>query len=200
VNGCYECLDDYHCPGTDCKAFDNSCVKCTGNADCLDASWHCDTASGACHECLQDSHCTPEFCDTTNHVCVQCRTDADCGNPSFPTCGKDKTCIPPCSDGCVKDSVICDPGDPGGESYLTCGDWDNDPCLEYGDSAYCPDNQYCSGAKCVCKPPACTEGKYACDPQYPTTVFVCEKDANGCLGWGTYMVCNTGNCKNGACP
>jgi hypothetical protein len=201
VNGCYECLADSYCPGTDCRDLDNTCVKCSLDKDCVNPDWHCDTATGACRECIDNSHCTPELCDTTSHQCVQCLKSTDCKNPSLPICGKDETCIAQCTDACVKNAIMCDPADTSHESYLTCGDWDNDPCLEYGSSKYCPANQYCTGNKCVCKPATCTEGQYGCDSQYPTTVYRCQKDANGCLAWSVYYVCTNGSyCGETGCP
>lgn len=200
VNGCYECLDDGYCDGTDCRDYDNMCEKCAGDSDCIDPSWHCDTSSGGCHECLSNAHCTPNLCDASAHQCVQCLADVNCTNPSFPTCGKDKTCIPKCSDDCVKDDVRCDPTDATHESYQTCGDSDNDPCLEFGYASYCPDNQWCQADKCVCKPPACTEGAHGCDAQYPTTVYVCVKDSNGCIAWEYESSCTSPQkCSYGAC-
>jgi hypothetical protein len=200
VNGCYECLADSNCPGTDCRDINNTCVKCTIDFDCINPDWHCDGVSGACRECLNNTHCAPDLCDNSSYSCVQCLDNMDCTNPSFPTCGKDKTCIPACVDGCVKDDVKCDATDPNHETYLTCGDHDNDPCLEYGYARYCPANQYCQNDGCICKSAPCEEGEHGCKAEYPTTVYECQKDSGGCLSWEALMVCTDGsNCGEGSC-
>jgi Cys-rich repeat protein len=200
-NGCYECIADSNCDGTDCKDLNNTCVKCAIDFDCKNPAWHCDGISGACYECVNNTHCAPNFCDISNHKCVQCFQNTDCKNPSFPICGKDKTCIPPCTDDCVKDAMKCDPTDSTHETYMTCGDYDNDPCMEWSYSKYCPSHQYCYQSKCICKPAPCSEGQYGCDAQYPTTVYQCTKDSNGCLYWATYMTCTNGSkCGQSGCP
>jgi len=200
---CYECATDANCQGTACLPFDNSCKDCTGDDDCLNPDWHCKTDSGNCYECLSDAHCpTGKVCDPESYSCVECLENADCMNALKPICGKDKTCIPPCSNDCVKDSQICDFNDyesPIG--YRVCGDYDNDPCTEYSSVQSCPSGQSCEDGSCVCQY-ECTEGQKACDQSDKDIYWSCAEDSYGCIRWmsyycTTYKVCSAGNC---VCP
>ncbi len=198
---CYGCENDAQCVGTACNKFDQMCVVCQSDADCSPSSYHCKTDSGNCYQCLDDSHCSNgKICDVDNgRKCVECLQNSDCKNAGKPVCGKDKTCIPPCSDECVKDATKCDAADTTPPiAYLTCADYDNDPCLEWGGSANCPTGQTCSANKCACLN-ECVLNAQTCDSQDSTKIYICKKDSYGCLYWSTNY-CATGKyCSNGYC-
>jgi len=184
---CYDCLDDGDCQGVPCSQFDRTCKKCARNADCLTDGWVCDATSGSCYECLQNGDCpSGKICDTTKKSCVECKIDADCKNPSKPICGKSQTCLPQCSDKCVKDSKKCDSSDVEQPiSYFVCGDYNDDPCLEWSSLTYsCGGAQTCKNDQCVCDN-KCAANATKCVSDDPYYVDKCVKDSYGCYDWST---------------
>jgi len=135
--------------------------------------------------------------------------DGDCKTAGKPICGKSKTCIAPCVDECSSGQKICNPDDtiaPIGT--LSCGDSDDDPCLEYGGSAECG-----TGASCVTQPGGlgqcicqneCSSGQKRCPPdgeadEYETCA---QNSSSGCWYWSTGYcgygeVCSSGSCVCG---
>ena len=147
----------------------------------------------------ENSHCAPNLCDTSNYSCVQCLLDIDCTNPSFPTCGRDRPASRSAATSAGR-TGRCNPNETSHESYLTGGDRDNDPCLEFGYASYCPTNQWCQADTCVCTPLTCTVGAKKCDSNYPSTVYVCQKDGNGCFEWAVDSYCTSPQkCYSGGC-
>lgn len=196
-NGCYECQDDSYCQGVLCDPFDWMCVNCANDSDCRYDSWHCNQNTGECWECLNSGHCTgSEICNPDNNRCVECLDDDDCDGASKPDCGKDHTCIPACSDECVEEARQCDPQDVDG--YQSCGDWDNDSCLEYGGAYDCPSGQTCSSGECVCVD-ECEEGSGYCDGEDDYLLIECVADSYGCFYYSertceSSTICDTGEC------
>ena len=199
--GCYECTDNSYCVGTPCRPLDNRCVVCTQDSECAKPDWHCNSEKGSCYECLNNSHCgAGKVCNDATNTCVECLQNSDCKQPDKTTCGKDKTCIPACQDECVKDKTSCDPAPTETVvGYRTCGDYDNDPCLEYGSVYACPSGQSCKDGACACIN-ECTENQRRCSTSYTNAYEVCLSDYyTGCLYWGGYY-CDTGKvCKSGTC-
>lgn len=202
--GCYGCSSNADCPGTSCDPFDSDCVYCGKDSHCVQAGWHCQTTSGQCFECLSDAHCGPtEVCHPDKHRCVDCLDNSDCTTASLPLCGKDNTCITQCYDQCTSGAKVCDSGDATPPiDYKTCGDWDNDPCTEWGSSMTCPSHQSCvsgsSGGECVCQD-ECESGDKACDPTDDTVRNECVESAYGCWYWST-VYCSYGEeCVAGTC-
>lgn len=204
--GCYGCGSDSDCAGVRCDPFDRWCRACGSDADCALPGWHCAT-DGACYECLSDGQCTfPQVCDEAGgNRCVDCLTNADCKTPGKPVCGKSKACIPPCTNECTTNQKICNPDDvtdPIG--YLTCGDWDDDPCQEYGNATGCGTGASCvtqagGQGKCVCQN-ECTSGQKRCMAGVTDTTETCtQNSSSGCWYWSTGY-CGTGEvCSGGTC-
>jgi hypothetical protein len=206
-NGCYDCGTDNDCSGTRCDPYDRHCLVCSADTDCSVPTWHCDAAGGTCKECLNDKQCAfPMVCDELNgNRCVECLQDIDCKTPGKPICGKSKVCIAPCQNECSARNTVCNPDDaiaPIG--FLTCGDYDDDPCLEYGNATECGSGSSCttqiSGlGKCVCQN-ECSSGFKRCDAgaadQFDTCV---QNSTSGCWYWSTGY-CGSGEvCISGAC-
>jgi hypothetical protein len=205
-NGCYECGTDNDCAGTRCDPYDRHCLVCKTDADCSVPTWHCDPATSGCKECLNDSQCTyPKVCDEAGgYSCVECLKDVDCKSPGKPVCGKSKVCIAPCSNECSNGNTVCNPGDttePIG--LLTCGDYDDDPCLEYGGASECGIGTSCRTqagglGKCICQN-ACTSGQKRCQSGTTMNTEICTQNSNGCWYWSTGYcgfeeVCSGGTC------
>jgi hypothetical protein len=198
--GCYGCGTTEQCPGTACSQLNRTCVSCRSDDDCVAASWHCETATGACHECLSDEHCESGHCDMNRRACIECREDQDCKDPGRPVCAKSGKCQAGCSSECsIGDPIRCDPNDkkePIG--IISCGDWDDDPCMEWGNPRDCGPGQSCSNNVCECVV-NCTLDKWSCkDIRIP---IKCRRDsASGCLYWFEAYPCASNEiCDSGAC-
>jgi len=205
-NACYGCGSDSDCPGVRCDPFDRFCRACRDDSDCAVPGWHC-AQDGSCYACLDDRHCSfPQVCDVAgSRRCVDCLSDRDCKTPGKPICGKSKTCIAPCVNECSSGQKICDPGDliePIG--ILTCGDVDDDPCLEYGNGSSCGTASTCrtqsdGSGRCVCTN-ECTSGQKRCASGDPTKKETCtQSSTSGCWYWSA-SYCGSGEvCSNGTC-
>ncbi|HPV04611.1 MAG TPA: hypothetical protein PLC24_08630 [Myxococcota bacterium] len=206
--GCYGCGTDFDCAGVRCSPYDRFCYACQDNDDCSVPGWKC-AQDGACYECLSSFDCpSPKVCDTANgRRCVECLTSGDCKNPSKPVCGKSKTCIPACQNECESGDMICNPDDTTFPiTALTCGDTDDDPCLEYGGYYNCGNGASCvtqgSGlGECVCNN-ECSSGQKWCASGKTDVVETCKQDStSGCWYISTsYCSSSYGEiCSNGTC-
>lgn len=101
-----------------------------------------------------------------------------------------------CSDECIAHTTICV-----GDAVQTCGDYDDDSCLEYGDQTACLPSQSCSLGACTnvdqCTDD-CTLGTPVC---VGDAVASCgEFDSDTCADLGTFTPCASGEtCSNGVC-
>ncbi len=117
-----------------------------------------------------------------------CRDDERCD---------DGRCVPDeqaCEDTCAADAVECAAG-----GVRTCGDHDEDPCLEWGVAVPCDDGERCEAGECV----------YDCEDECEWRTSVCvapgiaacgEFDADPCFELGEPAACPDGqSCSDGAC-
>lgn len=201
---CYGCRTGADCPGTRCDAFDRACDRCAGDADCVNAGWHCEVGAGACYPCVFDAHCgTGVRCHPQKHRCVECMIDADCRDPARPSCAKDNTCVAACADDCAAGTGQCAPLPDGSSGLRACGDHDTDPCLEPGPVQACPAGQACAGTgdagACACTQ-ECAAGDARCVDGKPTQRQVCIVDpATGCPRWVAETCPDGAACTGGAC-
>lgn len=198
--GCYGCGTTEHCPGTECSPRNRTCVRCRTDDECVNASWTCDTSTGSCHECLSDEHCDVGQCDTARRTCIECRKDSDCKDPGRPFCGKTGRCLAPCSSECTAGAAIrCDPDDkkePIG--FISCGDWDDDPCLEWGNPRECGPGQSCRNDACECVE-TCTLDKWSCKEMRIPIKCRLDRDS-GCHYWWEAQPCSANEiCDSGSC-
>src|SRR5690606_26453285 len=81
---------------------------------------------------------------------------------------------------------------------LTCGDSDDDGCLDFGAASACPDAGFCNvGGVCAdsCVD-ECDADARKCEGD---AVVACgDSDHDGCLEWGAPSTCE-GACVTGAC-
>lgn len=204
--GCYGCGTNSDCAGVRCDPVDRWCRACTSDVSCAVPGWHC-AGDGACYECLNDGQCTyPSVCDEAGgNRCVECLTSDDCVAPSKPICGKSKTCIAACSDQCSGTQKICNPDDTTEPiSILSCGDWDDDPCKEYGNSSGCGTGASCrtqgtGQGLCVCQN-ECTSGQKFCEQNVTDTTLTCAQNASSGCWYLSTGYCGTGEvCSSGTC-
>jgi len=88
--------------------------------------------------------------------------------------------------------------------YNTCGNYDNDSCLEWSSSITCPSGQVCSNGACITLPQICanecsSSGLKQCVSSY--TYKTCGNyDKDSCLEWSTTSSCQYNQkCSNGQC-
>ena len=163
-------------------------------------------ANGACVASCPDQPCTTagaKKCEGATTV-VECGDfDADgCfewGNGT--ACGAGLVCsggfcATTCQNECtVSGAVKCE-----GNNVVTCGDANNDGCLEWGSASPCGAGLVCSSGFCAatCESECTTEGAKKCEANGVTTCGDYNND--GCLEWGSAIICE-GNtvCSSGVC-
>ncbi len=118
--------------------------------------------------------------------------------PDGQTCSNG-FCSSQCSNECTVDSVRCTCA---GTMVQICGNYDSDPCLEWGPPKPCPLGQTCSHGVCSasCQDECDAPGLTDCTP-YGTSYVVCDDhNQNGCLEWGAEIDCPPGEtCHDGSC-
>jgi hypothetical protein len=180
-NGCFEWSDVIGCPaGTVCKL--GECVSSCSDQEC--------TAIGA-HKC-SDSTTVVECGDYNNDKCLEWGNPVPCTENLVCSQG---SCDVSCSSACtIIAAHKCE-----GNKVVTCGDYNNDTCLEWGDPQDCGTLK-CSNGNC----------KETCENECTEVLSqTCEgngykicKDYNndGCLEWGTVINCGKDQtCSNNMC-
>jgi hypothetical protein len=159
-------------------------------------------SEGACRvDCVHD--CADGATDCVAEGARRCgQFDADaCRDWSSPTpCGPREACeagacVAVCEDECADADRRCL-----GEGFELCGDFDADPCLEYGGGAACEAGASCLGGECqVDCMDDCADGATRCaDPTHQQTCG--NFDADPCLEWGVDEACdNNETCAGAAC-
>ena len=101
-----------------------------------------------------------------------------------------------CEDRCTTGARQCVTG-----GYQECGNFDSDPCTEWGPVVPCSPGDKCvdgvCGAACT---DACSEGSVRCNTA-GDAVQPCELNTgSGCFEWGTETPCDPGQtCSGGQC-
>jgi hypothetical protein len=123
--------------------------------------------------------------------CTEWSADAPC--PMGQVCSNGQ-CAQNCSDECAQGTVQC-----AGNGFESCGNFDNDPCLEWSPISPCQDGTSCSGGVCsqFCRD-ECVANATRCGN---TGVQTCGNfDGDPCTEWGAGVACPMGQvCANGAC-
>ena len=140
-----------------------------------------------CSTCPLDCPCQPGSVCGGSSCCWPTCEGMDCGEDGCGgTCGSCFSiqqcvageCVVDCQDECDEpDSKGCKDG-----AIVTCGDFNADACLDWGDQEPCPPGHKCSDAKCICVP--------QCDGK--------ECGASGCNGVCGSCILGT-DCVNGKC-
>ena len=98
-----------------------------------------------------------------------------------PTFTIDVSCRNECSTG----EKRCDP-----QGRSTCGNYDNDPCLEWGSSTPCKSSEYCDQGRCLFSEYLCeVPGPFGCSGG--NTVVTCVRSSSGDLSY-KYTPCASG--------
>lgn len=153
----------------ECAAGAKSCSEDGRTIVCMDADGD-GCLENRVAECGLNAHCE-------NGVCIDNAVEPD-----------------PCSDDCSQNGLSeC----VGTNAVRTCGNYDDDTCLEWSDTVNCPDKTSCQEGKCRCTDDCSSHGAVKCEGDgYRTCTDI---DADGCLEWASIVSCNGMICNNGSC-
>jgi len=171
-------------------------VACAGGETC--SAGVC--ATGCVEECTQGSRqCSGDgyqLCDDfDSDACMDWGPITPCTGGD--TCS-DGYCDSTCTNECTTGATQC----AGTTGAQTCGDYDSDPCLEWGPIVPCPAGETCSMGQCDV---TCTNECAAMNDTQCTTsgggFQVCDYPAGStCLAWGPQVSCAVDEtCVAGAC-
>ena len=186
AEGCVEKCEAEH----EKRCLDNNVAECTSDsAGC--AEWNmvaacgedeiCNTETKSCDACQKSCEETPKKC-TDKGVATCSVGGSGCAVWTETACDGGKKCDPDsfectdtCKDACTKDAVKCD-----AQGTYTCGNFDDDECLEWSKPTACAKNKTCdqAGKTCVCKE-TCKTGETRCNG---SSVETCTT-VDGCPAW-----------------
>ena len=232
VCGCTPQCDDVSCGGgdgcggqcpapegcctDDCSEGQTSCdgaqIRSCGNFDddpCLDWSESEVCEHGACVDDACPAACVDE-CSEAGVGCVDDDTKGTCGDfdadpclewGEVVVCEAERECAAGvCSSTCTDECSVAGIGCVDIDTRATCGNFDDDPCLEWDGASVCDAGQECSGGVCVstCSDECSPAGLGCVDD---STRGTCGNfDADPCLEWGSVSSCTAGeSCAAGVC-
>ncbi|MBN2498801.1 MAG: hypothetical protein JXR96_29690 [Deltaproteobacteria bacterium] len=200
VSGCVD-----RCQAGEKACAGNAVVECvdTDNDGCVEWGTPSPCADG---QTCRDGRCTSCVPDCVGRECGPDGCGGSCGTcPSDQRCDQTSgQCVGGCTDECFWGESRCvDPF-----SYQECGDWDEDPCTEFGEVYRCPDDAPCdpeTGYCLVTCEDECWWGESYCVDEMGY-VECGPWDGDPCLEFGPRLECpegsfcdwNTGRC-DGAC-
>lgn len=201
--------------------------SCSGNAvaTCGDFDGDGCREFGPTTPCADSERCDDGRCVPREQACeAQCDQDGDtiCHGPALRRCGEFDNddcldlgpaidceafefceagaCVAACEDQCVEGAGRC--GELGEQS---CGQHNEDPCLEWGPAQRCDEDERCDGAMCVpddegeeCED-ECDRGDRQCDGAAGEQRCG-DHDDDECQEWGPTEPCDANErCDDGAC-
>ncbi len=188
-----------------CGNFDgDSCLEWGGLTLCPQGET---CSAGTCSsECTDD--CTPnqKICEGNGYrqcgsydadPCLDWSGVTNCA--AYEIC-KDGACETACSDECDTGEKRCNEIN-GQVGWEVCGNFDNDPCLEFGSFTSCQGGYTCENGNCVenCTNDCDTAGAHVCDGNGYRTCG--NYDADSCLEWSADITSCDDNqtCIGGQC-
>jgi hypothetical protein len=183
-DGCVEWSTPSTCP-ENYKCADGECVGC--DPDCDGKECGDDGCGGSCGECEPDLHCEnyrcvpgcQDECWWDEFYCMSQREYVVCGQydddpctefsppqrcPRGTRCSeREMACVSDtCEDECYAGQTQClDEW-----TYMDCGQYDNDPCLEWGYPIPCPPETRCDWMTGYCSAPTCELDEFEPDDLY----------------------------------
>jgi len=191
-----------------CERSGSGCLSWTSVAPCA-ASESC--SNGTCSDTCEDecpvsgeSICSPDGTAVSTcgqfdaDTCLDRSTPVPC--PTGQAC-QGGSCVATCTDECGQGATRCV-----GNALETCGNFDADPCLEWGGAVTCPNGANCSNNTCelACTDECTTMGAVECSGNGFRTCG--QFDLDSCLEWSSvtncqsFEVCSTGTCVLGPTP
>ena len=204
--------DDKKCDGSHIQVCVTDNDGCRGWSQPVDCGHNmiCDPSTNRCIEgCVDACNLGDVECRGAEFVtCIKDDEENSCTHWSLPTsCGENQhcdeethTCVGGCIDECTQNSAEC-----ADEEIRYCGQFDDDPCLEFGPSDDCGTDMICdkSSNSCIrlgCDV-ECTAGETKCN-EGDTALMVCNPIAgSSCNTWDILETCSENKTcvdKNGA--
>ena len=236
VDGCLEwgapapCDAGLVCSGGHCSSScSDECTiegsrKCDGNGYvvCGDANHDGCLEWGTPAACAPPQSCANGFCVDTCEAECSAVGARKCDGNGVATCGDtdENGCLEwgspvPCEDGLVCSSGHCAATCEdectvvgaktcnAGGSLILCGDYDDDPCLEWGSPTPCAQGLVCSEGNCLmdCQDECAGVNVKECVAGTTAQFHLCDDhDGDGCLEWGDSLDCDAGLiCQAGSC-
>ncbi len=174
-------------------------VACNGGETCSggQCSTTCvDECTEGSRQCSGDGY---QICATDHDAdaCTEWGAVTACG--STESCS-DGYCSTTCTNECTQGSVQCS----GSTGVQSCGDFDSDPCLEWGPVVPCDTGETCSNGTCStsCDDECDSAGDTQCTPSGGGFQTCGDYDTDSCLEWSTPTTCDAAageTCVAGAC-
>ncbi len=209
-----ECTEDaVSCEGGNvvtCGNFDtDACLELSAPSPC-DAGQRCEQGRCVANDAQCEDECDIQGaanCDSGNgatglRVCDQFDQDPcldlgplmPCEPTEFCELG---SCVEPCADECVSRARQCTE-----TGVEVCGNFDGDPCVEWGAAVMCRPDQRCDGGACVDMEVECEDecpgGERRCTPDGPQ--LCADHDDDPCVEWSSPAPCNDEqDCLDGVC-
>ncbi|MGC4116760.1 MAG: right-handed parallel beta-helix repeat-containing protein [Myxococcales bacterium] len=173
---------------------------CSAGACATSCVNECQTAGGLL--CTSDGSGVLQCGQYDTDNCLDLSTAVPCG--AGKTC-RNGVCTAVCSDECQLGAQRCGADS---KSLESCGDFDSDPCLEFGGAVACPGGAACANGACAtpCTNECSPSGFGECVPGQSATHVCGQYDADPCLEWSTatgcasYETCAIDTCVLGQVP
>jgi len=183
---CFEWAAEQACPeGQSCSG-----AQCRPSEDCINECGQVGVKQCALGE-NGYQECQTSAADDCLHwgAMVACEQGQSCSNGECRA-------VAECIDECPANARDCEAG-----GFRTCGDFDDDDCLEWSAVTPCEDAQFCSNGICDedCQAECGPEGARQCSG---AGFAVCGKheEGNDCLIWGPVKACDgEETCSGGRC-
>ncbi len=198
--GAKECSDG--APRTCSDLDDDGCVEWSIPVDC-ESGKICQ--GGECVSGCTDPECTAigaKSCGTGNQVleCGDFASDGCLKWGNATPCGESLVCSRGfCSSECLSECTAIGAKKCLANAVVTCGDYNTDGCLEWGDATDCG-AEFCSSGACAAD---CVDECTALNSRQCETggyVICNEYDGDGCMEWGTVLFCGQDQvCSGGFC-
>ena len=188
-----------------CGNFDGDSCREWGSLTLCPQGETC--SAGACSaDCSDECNAGERICDGNGYrvcgsydadPCLEWSGVTDCA--AFETCAAGN-CEVSCTDECANGTKQCS-GVGVDEGFDVCGNYDADPCLEWGNHTPCAAGDACINGNCVedCQDECANNGLRICDGSGYRTCLA-NVDADSCLEWSAITDCS-GNesCFDGVC-
>ena len=188
----------------ECGNYDSDkCVEwsstkyCNNNQECKSGECVCKNECSSLEAKCTSSNTFKKCGNYDSDSCLEWSSDKECGSGYL--C-KDGACKPDCKDDCINGDKKCLDS----KTVGICGNFDSDPCVEWGLKDKCPGGTYCNPGNTLCTINStcsneCSSGEKKCDSG--TSYKQCgDYDSDDCLEWSSAKSCSNGEiCNGGKC-
>ena len=168
-------------------------VNCDDGEICEQGSCVCDNpCQFGMRRCVDGVEAYETCADHNSNGCLGWGGQTECRTGLLCDLGE---CKVDCSNACDSGQARCVDN-----ASEMCGDFDEDPCLEWGAHTECAAGAACDAEQCVCSN-VCTLGATQCDPGGADAVQTCvDQNNDQCPEWSSPTACGQLEyCANGQC-